>query len=200
MNKAYKILLVAVLVVFAASSTFAQRTRTVNEPMKPESKEATTTSPPAPQTVRARYEGGVFGYNRKQDGTLNFDDGGPRLSFRDKVQHEIFTIPYKAVVAAFADTQSRRPTAATIAGSVFPYGLPALFIRKKYRYLTIQYKDPDTQVAGVTSFKLQNKEILASVLNTLASKAGLTQRGEIFVRRNEATTTNPSSGQATSPN
>jgi hypothetical protein len=51
--------------------------------------------------------------------------------------------------------------------------------------LTLQYSDPDTKVAGVTSFRLENKDILDSVLNTVAGKAGLSRRGEVFVKKNE---------------
>ncbi len=50
----------------------------------------------------------------------------------------------------------------------------------------MQYKDPDTQAEGITSFRVENKEILASVLHSLAEKAGLTQRGEAYVRRDDA--------------
>ncbi len=47
----------------------------------------------------------------------------------------------------------------------------------------MQYNDPDSKVAGITSFKLENKELLASVLATLANKAGMTQRGDIYVKK-----------------
>ncbi|HEY6119310.1 MAG TPA: hypothetical protein VIV66_05085, partial [Pyrinomonadaceae bacterium] len=50
-------------------------------------------------------------------------------------------------------------------------------------YLTLHFDDPDTNVSGLTSFKVENKQILTSVLNTLASKAGLTQRGEGYIRK-----------------
>jgi len=56
-------------------------------------------------------------------------------------------------------------------------------VKKKYRYLSLNYADPDTNASGITSFKLENKEILSSVLNTLAEKAGLTQRGEGYIRK-----------------
>lgn len=153
-------------------------------------KKTTPPPPPAPTTVKVKYEGGVFGYNKKMDGFLTFDDANERLLFRNKQQQEVLSIPYKSVVAAFADTQSKRPTAATVIGSASIYTLPALLIKKKYRYLTLQYNDPDTRINGVTSFKMENKEILASVLNTLANKAGLTARGEVFVRRAETTNAN----------
>ncbi|MFN2494214.1 MAG: hypothetical protein ABR501_15165, partial [Pyrinomonadaceae bacterium] len=142
--------------------------------------------PPAPQTVKAKYEGGIFAYNTKQTGTLNFDDVNKRLVFRNKEQQEYLALPYSAIHGAFADTRSRRPTGATVIGSLpLPYGanIPALFIKKKYRYLTLQFSDPDSRSAGITSFKLENKEILNSVLHTLAGKAELEPRGDGFIRR-----------------
>jgi hypothetical protein len=143
------------------------------------------TPAPAPPTVKAKYEGGVFGYDKKLDGTLTFDDVNKRLLFR-KDQKEILFIPYGAVTSAFADTKSRRPKAATIVGSLPSiFTLPAQFIKHKVQYLTLQYSDPDTNVSGVTSFKLENREILASVLNTLAGKASLTPRGDIYVKRKQ---------------
>ncbi len=137
----------------------------------------------APATVKAKYEGGVFGYNRKMDGTLNFEDTNERLVFKTERQKELFPIPYKAITGAYGDTHAVRPKAATI-GSVVPYfGMPIGMIKTKVRYLTVQYNDPDSNVSGVTSFRLENKDVLDSVLYTLAQKAGLMRRGEVFVRK-----------------
>src|SRR5206468_6028290 len=36
---------------------------------------------PAPVTFSAKYEGGMFGYSKKTDGTLKFDDANSRLVF-----------------------------------------------------------------------------------------------------------------------
>ena len=55
--------------------------------------------------------------------------------------------------------------------------------KRKVRYLTMQYSDPDSKVTGTTSFKLENKEILASFLATLAERADMTTRGDIYVKR-----------------
>jgi len=74
---------------------------------------------------------------------------------------------------------------ATAASHVPLYGIPASFVKTKVRYLTAQYDDPDSKAAGVTSFRLENKEILDSVLNALATSAGLIRRGEIYVRKKE---------------
>jgi hypothetical protein len=188
MKSMCKFLGLGLLLTLLATLALAQRPRTASE----QDKSARTANPtPAPQGVTVKYEGGVFGYNRKIDGTLSFDDMNKRLLFRNKERKELFSIPYESIVSAFADTQSKRPTAASILGSASIYTFPARFIKKKFRYLTLQYNDPDTHIKGTTSFKMQNKEILESVLNTLANKAELTQRGEVYVRRNNSTAADP---------
>ena len=181
----------AAAVLLAASTAAAQRTATVGEkrqtPQPSPSPAATAPKPPpAPQSVKAKYEGGVVGYG-KTDGTLNFDDANRRMVFRDKQGRELLSISFDIVTAAWADTKSQRSTAGTVIASTVPYGLglPGLFMKSTTRYLILQYRDPDTKAEGMASFKLPNKELLASVLHTFAEKAGLTQRGEAFVRRTE---------------
>jgi hypothetical protein len=74
--------------------------------------------------------------------------------------------------------------AATVASAVpLIYTLPARFIKTKVRYLTLQFSDPDSKQAGITSFKLENQQILESVLVSLAEKTGMTQRGDIYVKK-----------------
>ena len=185
MVKGLRLVTGVALVVITASAALAQRPRTMNQ----DKAEATTNvppPPPAPQTVNAKYEGGVFGYNKKMDGSLTFDDANQRLVFKNDKQKEILFIPYNALTGAYADTHSVRPAAATVASNIPSiYALPAHFIKTKVRYLTLQYSDPDSKVMGVTSFRLENKDILDSVLNTLAGKAGLNRRGDIFVKKKE---------------
>ncbi|HEY0098572.1 MAG TPA: hypothetical protein VGB76_06425 [Pyrinomonadaceae bacterium] len=197
MKRKYQLLLIAALLLSTqlASVALAQRSRTIAVPVPPPRGASlpppTGTNAPvapkvdAPKSVKAKYEGGIFGYNKKQTGTLNFDDEGRRLVFRDKAQKEYISIPYKSIAAAYADTQSRRPTAASVLGGASIYTLPALLIRKKYRYLTMQFSDPDTRVSGVTSFKMDNKELLENILAAVAYKAELSPRGEAFVRLNK---------------
>lgn len=199
MKNSEKLLSFCLLLTLAASvDALAQRPRTMNDPATSAQKSNSSAAPatlPAPQTVRAKYEGGVFGYNKRLEGTLSFDDIGTRLVFRDKTQREILSLPYTAIASAYADTQSRRPAAATVLGSlpIVPYFNPIGLIKKKVRYLTLQYSDPDTKVNGVTSFRLDNKQILASMLNALAAKAKLTPRGDVFVRKEPSNTTTTTS-------
>lgn len=164
------------------TGAFAQRPRSM-EPAE-QAKVSAPKPAPAPKTVKAKYEGGVFGYTKTMEGTLTFDDENNRLLFKDKKPPKEISIPYEAITSAFADTQKRRPAAATVASHIPSiFALPAHFIKTKVRYLTLQYYDPDSRVNGVTSFKLQNKDVLASVLATLGDKAGLTPRGDIYVKK-----------------
>jgi len=179
-----RITAVLILILLVATAAFAQRPRTVDTSATAES--STAAIAPAPQTVKAKYEGGVFGYNKTMDGTLSFDDTNNRLLFRNKQQKEVLFIPYDAVTSAFADTQKRRPAAATVASHIPYIGLPLGLIKTKVQYLTLQFNDPDSNASGITSFKLENKQILASVLKALAQKARMTVRGEVYVRNPDA--------------
>jgi hypothetical protein len=175
----------AILVVTLIAGTIAaQRPRATTQ--DPNATDVSTNMPapaPAPATVNAKYEGGVFGYIKKMDGTLSFDDTSERLVFRDAKGKELLFVPYSAITGAFGDTHRVQPAAATVASHAPYIGLPASLIKTKVRYLTLQYSDPDSKVSGVTSFRLENKDILDSVLFTLADKAKLSRRGEIFVRK-----------------
>lgn len=161
----------------------AQRPRTMEA--DPSQK---TTVASAPRTVKAKYEGGVFGYTKTMEGTLTLDDANQQLLFKDKKATKQINIPYAALTAAFGDTKKVQPKAATIAGAVPTiYSLPAQFIKTKVRYLTLQYNDQDSQQAGVTSFRLENQQVIDSILAALAEKAGMTQRGDIYVKKKEVT-------------
>jgi hypothetical protein len=169
-------------IILIATAALGQRPRTTSPDSTTDPKSMPAPSP-APQTVKAKYEGGVFGYRKKMDGTLNFDDMNQRLVFRNSKGQELFPIPFQSITGAYADTHRVRPKAATIGSNVPFYGWPIGFVKTKVRYLTLQYDDPDSKVTGITSFKLDNKDIIDSVLYTLANKAGLTRRGELFVRK-----------------
>lgn len=176
-----------IILVSLATCAYAQRPRSI-EP-DPAQKPAVA---PAPNTVKAKYEGGIFGYRQTMEGTLTFDDANNQLLFKDKKTPKQLHIPYAALTSAFADTQKRQPGAASVASQVpLIYTLPARFIKTKVRYLTLQFNDPDSQQSGITSFKLENKEILESFLVTLAEKTGMTQRGDIYVKKKEVSKVGP---------
>jgi len=175
LSRAIPAFILAILVLPAV----AQRPRTVTE----DPEDPASAPPPAPPTVKAKYEGGVFGYPNKQTGMLTLDSDNDRIFFTDSKHKELFSIPLGSITGAYADSHAVQPAAATVISKVPLYGIPASFVKTKVRYLTIQYDDPDSRAAGVTSFRLDNKQILDSVLYSLATKAGLTRRGEIYVRK-----------------
>ena len=180
-----KIVFTLLLLGVLAGAAFGQRPRTIEpEPAAKPTITSPTTSRPVPKSVKAKYEGGVFGYQKTMEGTLIFDDENSRLLFKDKTPPKEISIPYEAIVQAFADTQKKQPAAATVASHI-PYGSAAGLIKTKVRYLTLQFNDPDSRVSGVTSFKLENKELLESVLITLAEKAGMTKRGDIYIKKKD---------------
>lgn len=175
--------LTTLLTLLVCAGALAQRPRSIGEPEPTTTTPTRPAPPPAPPEVKVKYEGGILGYRKKMDGTLSLDDPNRRVLFRDQSRREVFSIPYDSITSAFADTQSKRPTATNVLGGLSIYTLPAKLIKKKYRYLTVQFNDPDTHVSGITSFKMQNKEILESLLHSLASTAGLTARGDVYIRK-----------------
>lgn len=178
-----KLIGIALLLTTMSVAVVAQRPRAMETTPTDASK---ATPAPAPTSMKAKYEGGIFGYNKTMEGTLLFDDTNQRLLFRNKLGKEQFFIPYNAVNATFGDTQKRRPAAASVGQHIPIFGAGLLgLIKTKVRYLTVQYSDPDTHVFGVTSFRLDNKDLVESVVFALANKAGLTPRGEIYVRKKD---------------
>src|ERR1044072_283857 len=124
-----KIISTLLLLGALLTGAYAQRPRSMEDP-QPAAKPANAPKPaPAPKTLKAKYEGGVFGYTKTMEGTLTFDDENNRLLFKDKKPPKEISIPYGAAISPFADTQKRRPGAATVASHVPFYGWPAGFIR-----------------------------------------------------------------------
>lgn len=138
---------------------------------------------PAPESFPAKYEGGMMGFDKKEDGTLKFDDVNERFVFIGKEGKELFSMPYGSLLTIYPQSQS----VTTTAGNVVKYiPLPgaglAGFIKEKRRYLVVQFDDPDVDVKGLANFRLSDKELLDSVLQTLAEKAKMTQRGDAYYR------------------
>ena len=188
--KRFKILCAAAAFALAAPSSHAQRPRGASESQQPAATAGATPAPaPAPTSFKAKYEGGFTGYQKKQTGTLSFDDAGARLVFKDKYMREYFSLPYKSLAAIWGDTRAVTSNAARVVGAVPVYGIgltSLLMPKNKQRYLVAQFDDPDTKLVGATSFKVESKELLASVLATLAQKAELSRRGEAFIRQQGA--------------
>lgn len=144
-------------------------------------------APPAPTQFTARYEGGYLGYSKRQDGTLKFDDDGGRLVFFDEKGKELFWFPYGSIIVIYGDEKSVTSTTGNVIRAIpLPGAGLGGFIKEKRRYLVIQFEDSDTGGQGVCSFRTENAELLESVIQTLAKKAKLVQRGDAYYRPRSA--------------
>lgn len=163
-----------------AGAVFAQP-RPADVSTKPGS---TTAANAAPASFAAKYEGGMFGYSEKEVGMLKFDDENQRLVFFGKDQKEKFHIPYKAVLVIYPQSKSVTSTTGHVVRNIpLPGSMLGGLIKEKRRYLVLHFNDPDVEAArGLVNFKLDNKMLLDSVIQSLAGKANLTQRGEAYYR------------------
>ena len=165
------------IALFLGSASFAQP-RPV-EMAKP------ANVPAAPPSFEAKYEGGMFGFSKKEVGTLKFDDENGRLVFFGQDQKEKFQIPYRSVNIIYPQSKSVTSTTGNVVKMVpLPGASLAGFLKEKRQYLIVHFDDPDIDAAeGVVGFKIDSKELLDSVLVGLAGKAKLTQRGEAYYRK-----------------
>ncbi len=171
-----KVLFFLALSLFACASIASAQPRPVDKTSNQ------TPVKPAPATFGAKYEGGMFGFGKKEEGMLKFDDVNSRLVFYGKDQKEKFGIPYEAMLVVTPQSQSVQSTAGKVV-SVIPYGsLIGGFIKEKRRYLVINFDDPDVEAKGVLSFRIDDQPLLDSVIAALGTKAQLKQRGDAYIR------------------
>ncbi len=137
----------------------------------------------APASFPAKYEGGMIGYSTRENGTLKFDDVNERLVFFGKSGKEVFGVPYDLMLFVYPQSQSVTSTTGTVVSHIpLPGAGLAGFIKEKRQFLVIQFDDPNVDIKGLVNFKLENKDLLDSVLLTLGEKAGLKQRGDAYYR------------------
>jgi hypothetical protein len=176
-----KIILLASIVLCFSAVSFAQPRTIEKVEKKREAKDENKA--PAPNSFTAKYEGGMFGFDKSETGTLRFDDANERIVFFNKAQKEQFAVPYTAMLMVYPQSRSMRSTAGTVVSAIpLPGAGLAGLIRSKKSYLVVNFSDPEVDVKGIVSFKLENKDLLGRVINTLGEKAKLTPRGGAFYR------------------
>jgi hypothetical protein len=173
------------LLFLVAACAFAFSANAQPRPMevKPETKP--TPVKPAPESFATKYEGGVFGYSKKEDGTLKFDDINERLVFYGADQKEKFALPYRTLLIIYPQSKSVQTTAGKVI-SVAGGGPLGGFIKEKRRYLIVHFDDPDVDARGVVNFRIEDQALLDSVVATLANKAELKARGDAYYRPKKA--------------
>lgn len=173
-----KLVFIAITLLLFAFTAFGQP-RPVDKEAAPAVK-----AKPAPASFEAKYEGGLFGFREKEKGTLKFDDENERIVFLGKDNKEKFGIPYKALNVVSPQSRSVTSNTGNVVGAIPLPGAGILggFIKEKRQYMVIQFNDPDADARGTTSFKVENKELLDSIIQTLGEKAQLKQRGDAYYR------------------
>lgn len=142
---------------------------------------------PLPATIVARYEGGIFGYSDKISGTLKFDDVNERIVFYGEDGKEKFGMPYASVLAAYPSEKSVKTTTGTVVSHLpLPGAGLAGLIKKKRRYIVLQFDDPDVDAKGTTSFRLSNQDTLDAVIHAVGTRAKLKRRGDAYIRPRES--------------
>lgn len=181
MNKRLILLAVCLLANVAAISA---QPRQVKKKQDAKIEQKVVAAAPAPERFAAKYDGGMFGYDKREKGILKFEDANERIVFYGKDGREKFSVPYKAMLIISPHSRSQRSTTGQVIGAIpLPgVGLASLFIREKLRYLVINFDDPQVEAKGTVNFKLANKELLASVIQTLGEKANMTRRGDAYLR------------------
>ncbi len=167
-------------ILFAAILAFSVSAIAFGQP-RPIEKSANPNTKPAPSSFAAKYEGGLFGFNEKTEGTLKFDDDNGRLVFFGKTQKEMFSIPFESLIVIYPTSESVTSTTGNVVRNIpLPGAGLAGLLKEKRRYLVLQFDDPDADVKGLVNFKIEDKELLDSVIQTLGSKAKMTQRGDAY--------------------
>ena len=119
----------------------------------------------APPSFEAKYEGGMFGYSSKEPGTLRFDDDNLRLVFYGSDKKEKFSINYDDLVVIYPQSKSVTSTTGTVVSHIpLPGAGLGSYIKEKRQYLVVRFKDPDADVEGLVNFKIDNNELLDSVI------------------------------------
>ncbi len=163
------------LSILAAGNTFAQ--------IRPVDDATETSTKAPPPTFEAKYEGGMFGYGQKENGTLKFDDINERLVFFGKDGKEKFSVPYDAMLVVYPNSESATSTTGNVIRNIpLPGAGLGSLIKEKRRFLVIQYADPDVDAKGTVNFRVENKETLDAVIPAIGEKAKLVQRGDAYYR------------------
>ncbi|MGI8467946.1 MAG: hypothetical protein ACR2N3_05785 [Pyrinomonadaceae bacterium] len=138
----------------------------------------------APTSFKAQYEGGMFGFTRKEEGTLRFDDANFRLVFFDKTGKERFAIPYKTISLIYPNETSSQSTSGRVMERV-PVpgaGIAGIFMKENKKFMVVDFDDEEVNAKGVINFKLENQKTVDKVIQTLGEKAEMQPRGDSYYR------------------
>lgn len=139
------------------------------------------------ESIYVKYQGGLYGYSKKEHGTIKFDDINERLSFYGKDGKERFSIPYSSIVVVYPSQKKVQSGTGRAVGAIpFPgAGIGGLFMKKKKNYLVLNYEDNDVDAKGAINFLVDTPELLFNSIYTIGEKAEMKPRGDAYIRKKD---------------
>ena len=139
------------------------------------------------ETIAVKYQGGLFGYNKKEHGTIRFDDINERLSFYGEDGKERFSIPYSALLVVYPSQKKVQSGTGRAVGAIPVPGasIGGLFMKKKKNYLVLNFDDQDIEAKGAINFLVDTPDLLSDSIYTIGEKAEMKRRGDSYFRSKE---------------
>ena len=136
------------------------------------------------ESFEAKYMGGLFGFSKKEKGTVAFDNINERLIFKGKDGKERFSLPYSAIEVVYPSKKRVRSTGGKVVGALpLPgAGIAGLFMKKKQNYLVLRFNDQDVKAKGAMNFLVDSAEVLTNSIYTIGENAEMKQRGDAYLR------------------
>ena len=108
-----KLLFPTLFICLVAAIGFGQVRPLEKAPAKP-----VAAAKPAPSSVAVKYEGGMFGFAERMEGTLKMDDENTRLVFYGPDGKELFGIPYDALLVIYPQSKSVTSTTGNVVSHI----------------------------------------------------------------------------------
>lgn len=137
-----------------------------------------------PKSFEVKYQGGLFGYSKKQKGTIGFDEINERFIFFGEDGKEKFSLPYSAIIMVSPSQKKVQSGTGRAVGAVpvFGSGILGGLIKKKKNYLVVKFEDLEVGANGDINFLLDTEELVTSAINTLGNHAEMKPRGDAYIR------------------
>ncbi len=141
-----------------------------------------------PSTFKVEYQGGLFGYSKKQHGEIRFDEINERLMFFGEDGKEKFSLPYSAIIVVYPNQKKVQSGTGRVVGAALPVpgaGILGGLIKKKKNYMIVQFQDPEVGAQGNLNLLLDTEEIVREAITALGERAEMKPRGDAYIRSKE---------------
>lgn len=184
-NDMKKICLVAFMLVFSLVSMSSAQIRPSESSAARTEVKNSKVPDKLPDSIEVEYRGGLYGYSKKEKGTIGFDQINERVIFFGKDGKEKFSVPFAAISVVHPSQKKVRSGTGRAVGAIPVPGaaIGGLFMKKKKNYLVIRFDDPDVDATGAINFLVDTEEILTLAVHAVGQRAEMQQRGDAYIRK-----------------